>query len=98
MGEGTKNLVPSFLQKVANSVAGKQVSTLPIAIGVIILIITVLVAGVITFTATRSSIISIGRNPLSRNSVLGSLIQAMFLVVAILAVGLAAIFMVLRLV
>ncbi len=98
LGEGKPNLVPSFLQSIANAIAGRQVSTLPLTIGVIILVITIMSAGVITFTATRSSIISIGRNPLSRGSVIGSLIQVMFLVIGILATGMGAIFLVLRLV
>jgi hypothetical protein len=98
IGEAEKSLVPSFLQKLANTVASKQVSQLPIAISGIILLVTLMAASVITFTATRSAIISIGRNPLSRGSVVGGLIQVMFLVIGIIVAGMGSIFLVLRLV
>jgi hypothetical protein len=97
-GDATRTLVPSFLQDLANAVAAKKVSQLPIIISVVILLVSILSSGVIIYTATRSAIVSIGRNPLARNSVVRTLIGVMILVVAILATGLGAIFLVLRLI
>lgn len=97
-GEVEKPLVPSFVQKFANSVAAREVSQLPLVISIVIFLITLVASGIILFTAIRSSIVSIGRNPLSRPSIIRGLIQVVFLVMGLLGVGLAAIFLVLRLV
>ncbi len=95
-GEAEKTLVPSFLQNVANSIASKQVAQLPIVISLAIFIITMMSAFVILYGTVRASIISLGRNPLSRSSIIGGLLQVGFLVVGLLVVGLAAIFLVLK--
>jgi hypothetical protein len=97
-GTDQKTLVPQLVQRLANAIAAKQVSQLPIIISLIILVVSFFASGIITFTATRSAIISIGRNPLSKGSVVAGLVQVMVLVVVILMVGLGSIFMVLRLV
>jgi len=96
IGDGEKTLVPSFLQSVANSVASKEVSQLPLFISLIIFMVTIMSAFVILYGSIRSSIISVGRNPLAKKSIIGGLIQVVFLVVGLMIVGLAAIFLVLR--
>lgn len=93
--EPDKTLVPAVLQKVANSLAGKEVGTVPVLIsGAIFLIMLIVVASLI-YSMIRSSIISVGRNPLSQSAIYRDLIQLSGLVIAILGVGLAAIYLVL---
>ncbi len=96
LGDGEKSLVPSFLQSVANAIASKEVSQLPLFVSLIIFLVTITSAFVILYGSIRSSIISVGRNPLARGSIIGGLIQVVFLVVGLIVVGLAAIFLVLR--
>jgi hypothetical protein len=93
--EPDKTLVPSALQNVANALAGKSVSTLPIIISAAIFIITMIIVVSIIFTMIRSSIISVGRNPMSQAAIYRDLIQLSALVLAILAVGMVAIYLVL---
>lgn len=90
-----KTLIPSALQNVANAFAGKNVSALPILISMGIFIITVVVVASIVYSMIKSSIISVGRNPMSQSAIYRDLIQMSALVVGILAVAVAAIYMVL---
>ncbi len=82
---GDQSFVPAFLQEFANSVAGKQVSALRVVIAVLILILSFLSVAVLLYAAVKSSIISIGRNPLSASSVRKGLLQAALAVLGILA-------------
>jgi len=79
-----KTFVPTFLQEFANSIAGKQVSAVRVLIAVMILLLSFISVAVLLYAAVKSSIISIGRNPLSASSVRKSLWQAGFAAVGIL--------------
>lgn len=93
--EPEKTLVPSALQNVANALAGKSVSALPIIISAAIFLVMMVVVVSIIYSMIRSSIISVGRNPMSQSAIYRDLIQLSALVLAILAVGLIAIYLVL---
>ena len=90
-----KTLIPTSIQNVANSLAGKSVSSLPIIVSAAIFIVTIIVVVSIVFSMVRSSIISVGRNPMSQSAIYRDLIQLSVLVVVILAVGMASIYLVL---
>ena len=93
--EPDKTIVPAAVQNVANSLAGKEVGTVPILIsGAIFLIMLIIVASLI-YSMIRSSIISVGRNPLSQSAIYRDLVQLSGLVIAILGVGLITIYLVL---
>jgi poly-D-alanine transfer protein DltD len=79
----------------ANALAGKTVSALPILISLAIFIITIIVVVSIVYAMVRSSIISVGRNPMSQSAIYRDIIQLSALVLAILAVGVISIFLVL---
>lgn len=93
--ETEKTLIPRALQNVANALAGRTVSPVPIIISVVIFVVMMIVVVSIIYTMIRSSIISIGRNPMSQSAVYRDLIQLSALVVIILAVGITAIYLVL---
>lgn len=90
-----KTLIPSSLQNVANALAGKSVSPLPIIVSMVIFIITLIVVASIVYSMIRSSIISVGRNPMSQSAVYRDVIQLSALVLAILAVAIIAIYTIL---
>jgi hypothetical protein len=77
--------VPAAIQNMANALAGKSVSTLPILISLAIFIVTIIVVVSIVFAMVRSSIISVGRNPMSQSAIYRDIIQLSALVLAILA-------------
>jgi hypothetical protein len=91
-----KTIVPASVQNIANAFAGKPVNTLPILISVAIFIVTLIVVVSIIYALIHSSIISVGRNPMSQAAVYRNVIQLSLLVVIILAVSVVSIYMVLR--
>ncbi len=93
--EPDKSVIPPTIQNVANSLAGRQVSTVPILISGAIFLVTIIVVMSIIYSMIKSSIISIGRNPMSQSAVYRDLIQMSALVLAILSVALIAIYLVL---
>jgi hypothetical protein len=90
-----KTIIPSAIQNIANALAGKTVNTTPILISGAIFIITLAVVVSIIYSMIRSSIISVGRNPMSQSAVFRDVIQLSALVLGILAVSLTAIYFIL---
>ncbi|MEO5499740.1 MAG: hypothetical protein ABIR46_04535 [Candidatus Saccharimonadales bacterium] len=93
--EPEKTVVPTAIQSVANSLAGKEVSTLPIVLATAVFLIMLIIVSSIIYSMIKSSIISVGRNPMAQSAVYRDLIQLSALVLAILAVGLIAIYLIL---
>lgn len=90
-----KTLIPAAIQNVANAFAGKNVSTLPILISLGIFVITLIVVVSIVYSMIHSSIISVGRNPMSQTAIYRGIVQLSTLVVAIIGACLVSIYMVL---
>lgn len=91
-----KNMfLPAFLQDFANGVVGKEVSPVRVMIAAIIMVLAFLSIAVLLYASVKSSIISIGRNPLSEVSVRKSLLQIGAIVVAILLLALITIYLIL---
>ena len=90
-----KSLIPQAVQNIANALAGKKVDPLPVLISVGIFIITLIIVVSIVYSMIHSSIISVGRNPMSQAAVYRNVMQLSALVVAILAVAVGSIYMVL---
>lgn len=93
--EPDKTVVPSALQNLANNLAGKTVNTLPILVGAAIFIVTIITVASMLYSMIHSSIISVGRNPMSQSAVYRNLVQLLIVVLVILGVGFASIYMVL---
>jgi hypothetical protein len=87
-------VVPNWLQNLSNTLAGKAVSPIRIIIAAIILLGSLVSVTVLLYAAVRNSIISIGRNPLSRTSVLGGLFQVVAISGGIMAVAAVAMYLV----
>lgn len=90
-----KTLIPSAIQNIANALAGKTVSSAPILICMAIFIVAMVTVVSIVFSAIHSSIISVGRNPMSQSAIYRNLLQISALVVAILVVAVVSIYMIL---
>ncbi len=87
---------PEFLVKFSETIAGKPVSALRIYAGLIIVIIAGAISGSLLYSSVKTSIISIGRNPLSKNSVLTGLAQVVVISVIIFISGLVAVYLLLK--
>jgi hypothetical protein len=90
-----KTLIPHSLQNIANALAGKSVKPLPIILSIAVFIVTLIVVMSIIYSMIRSSIISVGRNPMSQSAVYHNVMQLSALVVGILAVAVVSIYMIL---
>jgi hypothetical protein len=90
-----KTLIPTAVQSIANALAGKKVNPLPILISIGIFVVTLIVVVSIVYSMIRSSIISVGRNPMSQSAVYRNVIQLSALVLVILGAAVGSIYMVL---
>lgn len=90
-----KTIIPSTIQNIANALAGKEVDTTPILISAAIFIVTIAIVVSITYSMIRSSIISVGRNPLSQSAIYRNLLQLSSLAVLILGLGFGSIYLIL---
>lgn len=89
------SFLPPFLQSFANSVGGKDVSPVRVIIATLILLLAFVSIAVLLYSAVKSSIISIGRNPLSEKAVQKSIFQIGFTVIGILLLTLITIYLIL---
>lgn len=90
-----KSIIPQTIQNLANTVAGREVAPLPILLSAAIIIVSIIAISSLISSAVRSSIISVGRNPLSQAAVYRNLLQVSGLILGILAAAVAAVFMIL---
>lgn len=92
-----KDKVPDVLQKVASTVAEKPVTSLRIYLALCVLIATTLVAATTLFSGVRSTVISIGRNPLSKGIIIKGLVQVLLVSLIIFITGLFGVYLLIKL-
>ena len=90
-----KSVLPEFMLSLARAIAGKDVSVLRIAVAMIILLTGISAIAMLLYSSVRSSIVSIGRNPLAAAAVNRSLLEVIFLSVGVLLVMLGAVYLIL---
>jgi hypothetical protein len=90
-----ESFVPGFVQGIADSIAGRQVSPVRVIVAAVLLLLLFISITVLLYSATKSSIISIGRNPLSEKSVRRSLLEVGITSIGILAFAAILIYLVL---
>lgn len=89
--------LPRLLQTAGSSIANKPVSAARVYTGMVILILTAVLSGGILYGGVRTSLISIGRNPLARRSIGRGLIQVVLTSLIIFILGLLGVYLLLRL-
>jgi len=89
------NFLPPFLQAFANTVAGREVSPIRVIIAGLFLLVALVSIAVLLYSSVQSSIISIGRNPLSEGAVRKGLLQVGLTITGILLLTVLAIYLVL---
>lgn len=93
--QDANSFVPPVLQDFAASLAGHQVSPIRIIIAAFLAFALFAVVAVLLYSAVRSSIISIGRNPLSESAVRSGLIQVGLTVLGVSAFTIIVIYLIL---
>ncbi len=95
--KSTKVDVPDFLQRLGQQIAEKEVSPIRIYLSMGITAISLVIALVVIYSGIRNSIISIGRNPMSKKSIFRALFEIILTCLLILIVGLFAVYLLLKL-
>lgn len=95
--KSTKAKVPEALERIGQAIAEKEVSAIRIYISMAITFISLITALVVLYVGVRNSIISIGRNPMSKKSIFRALIEIILTSILILVIGLFAVYLLLRL-
>ena len=90
-----KSLLPEFISNLARTIAGREVTAARVIAAGAILVVGLCVVVVLVSSTARSSIISIGRNPLAARAVHRGLLEASGLAIGILLVVLIAVYLIL---
>ena len=93
----TDNSLPSILSRASNLVAGKIVSPVRVYVSILVLAITAFVSGSLIYGGVRSSMISIGRNPLSKKVITRSLTQVVIVSLLVFLSGVFGVYLLLKL-
>ena len=89
--------LPSFFFISSEYVAGKPVNPIRVYISIAILFAAAAVSGSLIYSGVRSGMIAIGRNPLSRKSILRGIVQVIIVGLIIFIVGIFGVYLMLKL-
>ncbi len=89
--------VPEFLRRASEGIANKPVSAVRVYMSLVLLFVSALIAGAMLFSGIRSAVISIGRNPLSKKSIIRGLIQIVVSSLIVFIMGIFGVYLLLRL-
>lgn len=92
---GAQSFIPAFLQDAANTFAGKAVSPVRVLASLLLAVLALISVSILLYSSVRSSLISIGRNPLSETAINKSLIEVGAIIVGILVLTFVAIYLIL---
>lgn len=90
------NRVPELLENISVSIAGKPVSTTRMWLALALFLGTALIVGAMLYSGARSSMLSIGRNPLSRKPIARGLLQVILLGLIVFISGMFGVYLVLK--
>ncbi len=89
--------LPSILRKSGEGIAGKPVSAARLYVSLGVLVLTLFMAASLLYGGVRSSLVSLGRNPLAKKSILRGLAQVVLMGLIVFVIGLVAIYLLLKL-
>ena len=87
----SQNVFASFSEKLT----GKPTNSLKVVASMVVALGTFVLAGLILNGSVKGSFISLGRNPLSRDSIVNGMLRASILAIVIIAMGLSAAYLIL---
>lgn len=88
--------VPSFVQSIANNIAGRNVSPLRVLAAIVFLVLVFVGVTSMLYAAVRSSMISIGRNPLSEVAIHKSLLRVGLISMGVLVLSAGITYLILK--
>lgn len=93
----TEDSLPEILRRASELVAGKPVPPIRVYISLAILIVSSIIAGSIMYSGVRSSLIAVGRNPLSKKSIIRGLFQVVIIGLMVFLSGVFGVYLLLKL-
>ena len=88
--------IPQPLQKIGNSVAGREVSPFRVYTALLLFLVSNSMAIISLVVGTRTSLVALGRNPLGQHTILRGLYQVIGACVAIFAISVVGVYLLLR--
>jgi hypothetical protein len=88
--------LPYFLRKVADSVSNKSVPAIRVYTALLIFLVSIAATIAILWSGVRSSLISLGRNPLSRHAIFSGMYKVVFTGIGVFIIGLAGVYLLLK--
>jgi hypothetical protein len=95
--KSTKTNLPPILQRIGQAIAEKPIGPLRMYLSIAVTGLSVMIAITVLYSGVRNSIISIGRNPLSKKSIFRGLLEIILTAFLILIIGLFAVYLLLKL-
>jgi hypothetical protein len=89
-------LVPSFLKKASDAVAGHNVPAIRVYAALAVFLFSAIVAILVLWSGVRGSLIALGRNPLSRKAIFSGMYKVVFTGIGIFILGLAGVYLLLK--
>lgn len=93
----SNNDLPDALRRASEAIAGKPVSPARVYLSVLVLLISAGITGSLIYSAVRSSVIAIGRNPLSKKSIIRGLFQVVIIGILVFMSGIFGVYLILNL-
>jgi hypothetical protein len=88
--------LPEPLRKIADSIGNRSVPVIRVYTAMLIFLISLGAAVVILWSGVRSSMISLGRNPLSRHAIFSGMYKVVFTGIGVFAIGVAGVYLLLK--
>ena len=88
--------VPHVLIQIARAVTNKPLTALRLYGCLVVLFVALAVSGAILYAGIRTAMVSIGRNPLAKKSILRSLVSVTLMSLIVVFVGLIAVYLLLK--
>lgn len=95
--KSTKVDVPNFLERLGQQIADKKVNPIRIYLSMAITAVSLITAIIVLYAGVRNSMISIGRNPMSKKSIFRALLEIILTSILVLVIGLFAVYLLLKL-
>ena len=95
--KSTKANLPKSLQRIGQAIAEKPVGGARLYLSVAVVGVTVIIAVVMLYAGIRSSLIAIGRNPLSKKTIFRGLLEIILTSILVVIVGLFGVYLLLKL-
>ncbi len=89
--------IPGPLQKLGNSIAGRETSPFKVYVALVLFLVATVLTLVLLTVGTRGGLVAIGRNPLSKHSVLKALFEVIGAALVIFITSLIGVYLLLRL-